>query len=185
MNKSLKTTAQGGFTLIELIVVIVILGILAATALPKFSGLGGDARVATLNAARGSLASISAMAHGKALLAPSGTTVKFEGTTVNLVNGYPKAEQATAIAAGLDVAGAADFTLVAPSNTAGTSGPTTTATQIAIIPTALKGQANAQNCYVIYTEATTTTTGTGATAVTTITPPSITVPTTATADNCQ
>ncbi|HSV16363.1 MAG TPA: type II secretion system protein [Tepidisphaeraceae bacterium] len=178
MNKKLNTTAQGGFTLIELIVVIVILGILAATALPKFSSLGGDARVATLNAARGSIASVVAMAHGKALVSGnSATPVTFENVQVALVNGYPSAAATTANAAGIETG--PDFTVLTGANaTAGTAGPVRTATQFAIVPTAVAGTANAANCYVLYTEAT-------ASAATppVITPP--TVVTTATADNCQ
>jgi MSHA pilin protein MshA len=54
---SIIRSAQAGFTLIELIVVIVILGILAATALPKFADLGGDARLAKMQAAVGAVRS--------------------------------------------------------------------------------------------------------------------------------
>jgi MSHA pilin protein MshA len=105
MNKS------KGFTLIELIVVIVILAILAAVALPRLTNLQLDARIAKLNAARGSVAASSAMVHatlfarnGRADTAtcPAGGgtadnkstgagTLCTEAGIINLVNGYPAA----------------------------------------------------------------------------------------------
>ena len=59
---------QQGFTLIELVMVIVILGVLAATALPKFVNLQKDAKIASLNSVKASLQSAAQMAHAKALI---------------------------------------------------------------------------------------------------------------------
>ncbi|MEW6687730.1 MAG: prepilin-type N-terminal cleavage/methylation domain-containing protein [Pseudomonadota bacterium] len=56
---------QQGFTIIELVVVIVILGILAAVAFPKFQDLSGDARTAVLNGAKAAIQSAAVISFAK------------------------------------------------------------------------------------------------------------------------
>ncbi|GGB57545.1 type II secretion system protein [Shewanella inventionis] len=60
---------QHGFTLIELVVVIIILGILAVVAAPKFINLKSDAVIANLNGLQGALKSANTLVYSKAVLA--------------------------------------------------------------------------------------------------------------------
>jgi len=86
----MKTRKQGGFTLIELVVVIALLGILAAFAIPRFASLEREARSATTQGLSGSVRSAAAMAHGL-FLATGATPVNMEGNNIVIVNGYPDA----------------------------------------------------------------------------------------------
>ncbi len=108
---------QAGFTLIELIMVIAVLGILAAFALPKFADLSKEARIATVNGVAAAMRSGSAIAHAAYLAAGSPSTgiVNLEGTNYTLVHGYPATDKITEIA---QVAGGNGMTVTPASGTA-------------------------------------------------------------------
>jgi MSHA pilin protein MshA len=118
-----------GFTLIELIIVITIIAILAAVALPRLIDAQRDARIAKANAIYGSIRSASALARARCeldLAAVAATLpaancqavpprVNMDGKAIEIVNRYP-----AATAAGIDAA--ADLNLNADGLTASACG---------------------------------------------------------------
>ncbi len=152
---------QRGFTLIELIIVIVILGILAVTAAPRFIDLQGDARASTLDGVKAALQGGSQLVYAKSAIegeqknanANDATTqVSINGQTVETDFGYPDAELATiaTVNGWADIADA-DWDLLVGT---GTDSPAVGA--FAIMPQGVAYQANNDDnnqCQVIYTEA--------------------------------
>lgn len=88
----MNNSVQKGFTLIELIVVLVILGILAATAAPKFIDLQSDAVVAKLESMQGALKSANSMVHAKAIIngesKKDAGSIDVNGETITTTDGF-------------------------------------------------------------------------------------------------
>jgi MSHA pilin protein MshA len=149
-----------GFTLIELVIVIVILGILGAVAAPRFLNLQGDAYGANVNALKGSIQSAMTLGNTKAILEGkdkgAGQDVSIDGIDgdVDFDFGYPSATE-NGILKLLDIDGDAE-SVSAAANTAvpynfvtSTSGGTST---LNVFPSARFDDREA--CGVIYTQAT-------------------------------
>ena len=167
---------NSGFTLIELVVVIVILGILAATAAPKFMDLQKDARISALNGLMGAMKSASSMVYSKAILAgqdtadegddvyicsnsescAKGADGKIPSNQIKLKYGHPTADEygiVQALQADMGAFGTAtdgDWVYYKPKVDEGK--PKT----IQVLPEALNKGSTPEKCYVEYTEATKT-----------------------------
>ena len=157
----MKATKQQGFTLIELIIVIVILGILAVTAAPRFLNLQGDANAATVQGVKGAMNSAKDIVYGKAIIegvqgnATDGIDLGTDGVNdVDTVFGYPAASD-DGIAEAMDIDLTNDFASNVITGTPAIFVVRTTGSDAPAAVVAGNGTGGEANdgCYVAYTEA--------------------------------
>ena len=146
---------QQGFTLIELVVVIIILGILAVVAAPKFLNLQSDARTSALQGLKGAILGANSLVYSKAALAgkeksSSDTVTSNNGQAISIVFGYVKADAT-------DLQNAVDINANDSGDWIISSRLDTTPASVTIwqkgAPTTTSGSSTTSTCQLTYTEA--------------------------------
>ncbi len=151
---------QKGFTLIELIIVIVVLGILAVTAAPQFINFSSDARESTVKGAQASIQGAMQLVYAKSLIDGSESAdksdspapeVATENGAVTIHLGYPTADAAGITkAAGLE----SDWVATPGAGSAAEASPAAGSIGFSPAGATVNYDGSSDSCHVLYTEST-------------------------------